>query len=65
MAEPKPGYRTTEFWLSVVATMLGFLMASGVFSDQESIAAKIVGAVVAALTAMGYTAGRARVKAER
>ena len=28
--DTKPGYKTTEFWLSLLATLLGFLLASGV-----------------------------------
>jgi len=61
----KPGYRTTEFWLSLLATLLGFLMASGVMETvgQESIWAKVVGGLVAALAALGYNASRSRVKA--
>lgn len=53
----KPGYKTTEFWLSLAATILGALMAGGVLSD-DSTAGKIAGAVLAALAAAGYSASR-------
>jgi len=26
--DTKPGYKTTEFWLSLCATLLGFLLAA-------------------------------------
>ena len=56
----KPGYQTTEFWLclaaGVAATLQGLLI-------EGSPAAQVVTAIVAALAAIGYTAGRARVKA--
>lgn len=60
----KSGFRTTEFWLSSAATLLGLLLASGVFDgDTESVAAKIVGGAVSILAALGYTASRTKVKA--
>ena len=61
----KPGYKTTEFWLSLLATLLGFVLASGAMDtvSSDSWVAKIVGGAVAALAALGYTAGRAKVKA--
>ncbi len=30
---PAKGYTSSEFWLSLVATLLGALMASGVVAD--------------------------------
>jgi len=43
--DTKPGYKTTEFWLSLLATLLGFLLASGVMDavPEESWIAKLVG----------------------
>ena len=60
----KPGYKTTEFWLSLLATLLGFLLASGVMDSvpEESWIAKLVGGVVAVLATLGYSASRAKVK---
>jgi hypothetical protein len=58
----KPGYLSSEFYLSLLPTILGALMASGVFAD-DSVPAKIIGAVLAVLGALGYAAGRTMVKA--
>jgi len=61
----KPGYKTTEFWLSLCATLLGFLLASGAMdaAPADSWIAKLVGGVVAVLATLGYSASRAKVKA--
>jgi len=62
--ETKPGYKTTEFWLSFVATIMGFVLASGVMDNvaEDGLASKIVGGIVAVLAALGYSASRAKVK---
>ncbi len=64
MNETKPGYKTTEFWLSLLATLLGFLLASGVMDTvpADSWIAKLIGGVVAVLATLGYSASRAKVK---
>ena len=64
--DTKPGYKTTEFWLSLLATLLGFLLASGVMDvvPEESWVAKVVGGLVAVLATLGYSASRAKVKSE-
>ena len=66
MNETKPGYKTTEFWLSLLATLLGFLLASGAMDavPEESWIAKLIGGVVAVLATLGYSASRAKVKSE-
>jgi hypothetical protein len=61
--EPKPGYRSTEFWLSAIAAVVGLIISSGAL-EAGSTAAQIVGVVASALVAMGYTAARGRVKAD-
>ena len=62
LVEPvKPGYKTTEFWLSAVAVLLGLAMASGLI-PSDSAWDQAVGLVVSALAAMGYTGARAGVK---
>ena len=65
MDSTKPGYKTTEFWLSLLATLLGFLLASGVMDTvpEQSWIARLVGGAVAALASLGYSASRAKVKA--
>ena len=66
MNKAKPGYKTTEFWLSLLATLLGFLLASGAMDvvSEESWIARIVGGLVAVLASLGYSASRAKVKSE-
>ncbi len=61
----KSGYKTTEFWLSLCATLLGFGLASGVMDgvSEESWIARVVGGAVAVLSTLGYSASRAKVKA--
>ena len=56
----KPGYKTTEFWLSVVASAVGLVMASGLPSDNWII--KVAGIAAMVLSALGYTASRSTVK---
>lgn len=55
----KPGYKTTEFWLTAIAV----LAATAVnVLPTESAAAQVATAIVAGLAAIGYTASRAKVK---
>jgi hypothetical protein len=61
MNEAKPGYKTTEFWLSVVAMVIGAAFASGVF-PAESTGDKILGLAATVLSALGYTVSRTMVK---
>jgi len=59
----KPGFRTSEFWLSTAATLVGLVMASGVLPEQaDNMWVRLIGGVVAVLAALGYTASRAKVK---
>lgn len=57
----RPGYKTTEFWLSVAACALGAFLASGSL-PQENLAMQIAGVVLSGLTALGYTVSRFMVK---
>jgi hypothetical protein len=67
MSEPaaetpvKPGYKTTEFWISVTAAVAGALAASGVF-PSESAGERILGLIVSVLVALGYTGSRLALK---
>jgi len=65
MDEKKPGYKTTEFWLSTVATIVGIVMMSGALDTvpADSWISKVVGGIVAVLAALGYSAARAKTKA--
>jgi hypothetical protein len=56
-----PGYKTTEFWLSFAAMVLGVVMASGAI-PQGGLAAQVIGGVMSVLAALGYTSSRTQVK---
>ena len=57
----KPGYKTTEFWLSLAAAALGAVIASGaVPTDGPWVQA--VALLNTALVAMGYTGSRLTLK---
>jgi hypothetical protein len=58
---PKPGIKTTEFWLNLAAQVCGALMASGMFAPG-SIVVQIVGLVSMVLAGLGYTWSRAIAK---
>lgn len=55
--EVKPGWKTTEFWLSVAAAVVGFVMASGAFGDESSVM-KALGLVASGLAVAGYSVAR-------
>lgn len=59
--ELKPGYRTTEFWLSTVACLVGLLLASGALPASGT-AVEVVGLIASALSAMGYSIARGKSK---
>ena len=59
--ETKPGYKTTEFWLSFVAMVVGAAFASGIF-PSESAGEKVLGLAALVLTSLGYTVSRTMVK---
>lgn len=58
---PKAGWKTTEFWLSFAAVLVGTVTASGVI-PADSVWERVVGLVVAALAALGYTGARLALK---
>jgi len=57
----KPGFKTSEFWVTVVIAVVSLLGSSGVLVDGSS-AERIVGYVVAGLAAMGYIGIRGSLK---
>lgn len=57
----KPGYKTTEFWLSTAATIIGILIASGAVADSSAVG-KAVALIASALAAAGYSYSRALAK---
>ena len=56
-----PGYKTTEFWLSIVAVIVGAISASGAIA-ADSPTMGIIGVVASALVALGYTGARTNLK---
>lgn len=57
---PKPGYLTTEFYLSLSAVLLTYLFASGAVTNDKALA--IAGMAATVLTALGYKVSRTLVK---
>jgi hypothetical protein len=57
----KPGYKTTEFWISLAAVIIGSVVASGII-PADSVWERIIGLAVSALAALGYTGARLAIK---
>lgn len=58
----KPGFKTTEFWLTVT-TLIGMMGLAGYgMSRQGADVAAIIGALGAAMSTIGYSLSRAKVK---
>lgn len=60
---PKPGFKTSEFWLTLAAVAVGAFLASGAL-PSEHWAIKLAGVAASALAAAGYSWSRGKVKAE-
>ena len=56
----KPGFKTSEWWLSLAALITSALLSSGVVSN--SLALQCIGGVATLLTALGYQVSRSFVK---
>ena len=59
--QPKAGFKTTEFWFSTTAAVLGILFASGAVAEGSSID-KMMGLVTTVLVGLGYTVSRGLAK---
>lgn len=57
---PKPGYKSTEFWITVILTLAGLIMSAG-FSEDSPVV-KVAGMVLSLGAALGYTIVRGGVK---
>lgn len=55
----KPGYKTTEFWLSLIAVVLAAILP--LVGDYQPVA-QLVGLGLSVLAALGYTTARTSVK---
>jgi len=58
---PKPGYKTSEFWLSLGATLASFVLASGAV-PETGVWGQVAALVTAAFAALGYTVSRGLAK---
>ena len=63
MNQPKPGYKTTELWISLASTVVILLLTYGVFTQAEADAwSKVILALVNLLPSLVYVVGRVLVK---
>ena len=61
--EVKPGWKTTEFWLTTITVLASLLWGAEMLDPESSgTANKIFGFVVAALWTVGYTVSRGLAK---
>lgn len=61
IAPTKPGWKTSEFWLTLAAKALGSGALVGIFGDGSP-AVRVGGLATIVLAQLGYTASRAWVK---
>lgn len=64
-AAVKPAYKSTEFWLTLIATVIGFLLTSGILDAKDDSQAKVIQGLVAIsgiLAALGYAGLRTSAK---
>lgn len=59
--EQRSGIKTTEFWLSLIAVIVGALLSSGMFKET-TITTQVLGIASTVLGALGYVATRSGVK---
>jgi len=57
----KPGFKTSEFWLAAVASIVGLVVASGAVEESGTIG-KVIGLIVAGLASLGYSVSRGAAK---
>lgn len=57
----KPGYKSTEFYMSMAAVIIGAIASSGILDESDGLT-KVVGLIMAALVALGYTGSRLTLK---
>jgi hypothetical protein len=65
---PKPGAKTSEFWVTLAVVVLGGLASSGVIQSEDrdalvQVATAVAGMITAAAPAIAYIIGRAKLKA--
>jgi len=57
----KPGWQTTEFWLTLLVHLLTFLVQANIFPETHW-AVKVATLALSGLAQLGYTSSRATVK---
>jgi len=57
----KPGYRTTEFWLTAVTVLIGLAYGTGLIHNGGTVD-HVIGLGVAVLAKLGYTVSRTLAK---
>ena len=63
MPSTKPGWRTTEGWLTAAVSIVGALLALGVVDPGGAgVINQIIGGAMTVLAALGYDATRSKVK---
>ncbi len=65
----KPGYKTTEFWLSLIGALTGIAVLLGFVTPEESTQLNTtitaaVGGVMSVISIVGYAITRAKTKTE-
>lgn len=58
----KPGWQTSEFWLSLAPQLIGAVLASGAVAGSDTVT-RLLGLAASVLSALGYTAARTWLKA--
>jgi len=63
----KSGWKTTEFWLTIASAVIGLLAVFGLITPEQASASteqlvKIIGVIVPAIAAAGYSASRGQAK---
>ena len=52
----KPGYKSTEFWLTLVSVCVGLVLSSGIVTNSAALQG--IGFLASCLASMGYSVGR-------
>ena len=56
-----PGYKSTEFWLTLLAVVISAVTQSGLIGD-ETVVTRVLTSILAVLSVLGYTASRSYLK---
>ncbi len=58
----KPGWKTTEFWMTAIFVVASAAASSGVFGGEDSSTTKFLGLIAAGIAAAGYSVARGMMK---